>query len=358
MSETIMTEELLEAAILGGAVLGGGGGGAMRKGRANGKEALSLGTLRLVDIDDVAPGATLVTGSAVGAPAATEAQALPKDYVRVVDLLSENGCPKPEGFIPNECGGSSITNGWAPAALLGLPVVDALCNGRAHPTGTMGSMGLHKDPKYVSRQAAAGGNPDKGLYLELYVSGKLDVVAPLIRAAADRAGGLVAVARNPVEASYVKKYGAPGALRQAIELGLRMKKAGESAPQAMVEAAAEFLGGQIVARAAVSELELTTQGGFDSGRVVVEDCEATFWNEFMTLERGGKRLGTFPDLIMTFDAAGGLPVTTAELKKGQEVYLLLVSASRLILGEGMRCKDLLESIEPIVGRKILEYINI
>jgi DUF917 family protein len=355
MSETIMTEELMEAAILGGAVLGGGGGGSMNKGRTNGKEALSLGTLRLVDIDDVSPNATLVTGSAVGAPAATEAQVLPKDYVRTVDLLSENGCPKPEGFIPNECGGSSITNGWVPAALLGLPVVDALCNGRAHPTGTMGSMGLHKDPGYVSRQAAAGGNPSKGLYLELFVAGKLDVVAPLIRAAADRAGGLVAVARNPVEASYAKKYGAPGALRQAIDLGQVMM---EKTPEAVVEAAAEFLGGQVVARAPVSELELTTRGGFDRGRIVVGNFETTFWNEFMTLERNGERLGTFPDLIMTFDASNGLPVTTAELKKGQEVYLLLVPASRLILGEGMRCKDLLEGIESIIGKKILEYVNI
>ena len=346
----------MEAALLGGAVLGGGGGGSMEKGRANGKEALSLGTLRLVDIDDVPPNATLVTGSAVGAPAATEAQALPKDYVRAVDLLAENGSPKPEGFIPNECGGSSITNGWVPAALLNLPVVDALCNGRAHPTGIMGSMGLHKDPEYVSRQTAVGGNPSKGLYLELYVAGKLNTVAPLIRAAADRAGGLVAVARNPVEASYAKKHGAPGALRQAIELGQTMQA--EKDPQARVEAAAKFLGGQLVTRASVSELELTTRGGFDSGRIVLGDFETTFWNEFMTLERSGKRLGTFPDLIMTFDVSNGLPVTTAELKKRQEVYLLLVPASRLILGEGMRCKDLLEAIEPVIDRKILEYVNI
>ena len=359
MSETIVTEDLLEAAILGGAVLGGGGGGSMKKGRVNGKEALSLGsTLRLVDIDDVDPDATLVTGSAVGAPAALEAQALPKDYVRTVELLSENGSPKPEGFIPNECGGSSITNGWLPAALSGLPVVDALCNGRAHPTGTMGSMGLHKDPEYISRQSAAGGNPAKGLYLELYAAGKLDVVAPLIRAAADRAGGLVAVARNPVKASYAKKYGAPGALRQAIELGRKMKA--QKAPQAVVEAAAEFLGGRIVTRAPVSALELTTRGGFDTGRVVVGDCETTFWNEFMTLEQNqnGRRLGTFPDLIMTFDASNGLPVTTAELKKAQDVYLLLAPASRLVLGEGMRCRDLLADIEPVVGKKILEYVNI
>jgi DUF917 family protein len=78
----------------------------------------------------------------------------------------------------------------------------------------------------------------------------------------------------------------------------------------------------------------------------------------MTLERRGERLGTFPDLIMTFDASNGLPVTTAELKRGQEVYLLLAAASRLILGEGMRCKDLLAAIEPVVGKKILEYVNV
>jgi DUF917 family protein len=223
-------------------------------------------------------------------------------------------------------------------------------------------MGLHKNPDYVSRQSAVGGNPAKGLYLELYVAGKLDVAAPLIRAAADRAGGLVAVARNPVEASYAKKYGAPGSLRQAIKLGQKMKKAEAEATkgeigQAIVEAAAEFLGGQILAHAPVSELELVTRGGFDSGRIVIGDVETTFWNEFMTLERGGKRLGTFPDLIMTFDASNGTPVTTAELRKGQDVFLLSVPATRLILGEGMRSRELLAAIEPIVGKKIVEYVT-
>ena len=357
MSELIITKESAENAILGGAVLGGGGGGSIAKGRHNILEALSLGTVRLVDVDDVAPETILITGSAVGAPAATEAQALPKDYVRVVEILMENGCPKPGGFIPNECGGSSITNGWVPAALMGLPVVDALCNGRAHPTGTMGSMGLHRDRDYVSRQAAAGGNPDKGLYLELHVAGKLDVVAPLVRAAADRAGGLVAVARNPVEAGFAKKNGACGALKQAIALGGKMAAAASGGGEAVVSAAVDFLGGSIVERGTVSELELVTHGGFDSGRIVIGAFETTFWNEFMTLERGGERLGTFPDLIMTLNAADGYPVTTAELRQGQDVFLIHVPAKKLLLGEGMRCMDLMATIEPIVGKKIVEYIG-
>jgi DUF917 family protein len=240
---------------------------------------------------------------------------------------------------------------------MGLPVIDALCTGRAHPTGTMGSMGLHRESAYVSQQAAAGGNPAKGLYLELYAAGKLDNIAPLIRAAADRAGGLVAVARNPVKASYVKQHGAPGALKQAIELGRRMKTVTSRGGDAAALAAAEFLGGRVVIRGTVSELELVTRGGFDTGRINIAGYETTFWNEFMTLEQGGKRLGTFPDLIMTLNAQDGMPVTTAGLKKGQEVMLLLVPASRLILGEGMRCRDLMEAIEPVVNKKIVEYLS-
>lgn len=357
MSELIITRELAEAAVLGGALLGGGGGGSMEKGLKNVAEALAAGALRLVDIDDIDPETILITGSAVGAPAAKAAQALPRDYVRAVEILMDNGAPRPGGFIPNECGGSSITNGWVPAALMGLPVVDAPCNGRAHPTGAMGSMGLHLDPDYVSRQAAAGGDPKLGLYLELYAAGKLDAVAPLIRTAADRAGGLVAVARNPVKASYAKRYGAPGALKQAIKLGEIMRSAMPSGGQSVAEAAAEFLGGRAAGRGTVTELELVTRGGFDSGRIVAGGMETTFWNEFMTLEEGGKRLATFPDLIMTLDS-GGMPVTTAELKKGQEVFMIIVPAGNLILGEGMRCRDLLESVEPVVGKSVLEYVNI
>jgi len=357
MSEMMITREVAEAALLGGAVLGGGGGGSMAKGRLNVEEALSAGPLRLVDIDDVPPDAVLVTGSAVGAPAAVEAQVAPKDYMRVVEMLIANGCPKPGGFIPNECGGSSITNGWIPAALMGLPVVDALCNGRAHPTGTMGSMGLHRDPSYVSRQAAAGGAPEKGLYLEMYVSGKLEMTASMIRTAADKTGGLVAVARNPVEAAFAKQYGACGALKQAVRLGRRMMEASSRGGGNVVSEAVDFLGGTVVARGEVTELEIVTRGGFDTGRIVIGDCETTFWNEFMTLERGTERIGTFPDLIMTLNAADGLPVTTAELRKGQDVFLIHVPAEKLLLGEGMRCLDLMRSIESVVGKEIVRYIK-
>ena len=68
--------------------------------------------------------------------------------------------------------------------------------------------------------------------------------------AADKAGGLVAVARNPVTASFAAQYGAPKSLKMAIELGRRMQEAESGGGEAVAGAAVSFLGGSIVTRAA------------------------------------------------------------------------------------------------------------
>ena len=198
--------------------------GKLEKGRLNLKGALGAGKVVLADIDDIAPDAVLVTGSAVGAP-----PRLRPGWSRGLrqgggDTERERR-PRPGGFHPQRVRRKLHHQRVGPGGPHGLPVVDALCNGRAHPTGTMGSMGLHRDPAYVSRQAAAGGDRDKGMYLEIHAAGGLAAASSMVRAAADRAGGLVAVARNPVKASYVKKYGACGSLARAMELGKRMKEA-------------------------------------------------------------------------------------------------------------------------------------
>jgi hypothetical protein len=91
------------------------------------------------------------------------------------------------GLISNECGGTATTNAWLQAASLGLPVVDAPCNGRADPTGMMGSMGLHAQAGYVSQQAAAGRDAGAGRYVEMSVSGSLETTSGLVRQAAVRA---------------------------------------------------------------------------------------------------------------------------------------------------------------------------
>lgn len=351
-----LDKEILKYALVGGTILGGGGGGSIELGKESGSIALDYGDLRLVDISEVPDNTLIVTASAVGAPAAVDKYVKPRDYVRTIEILEENTGLKIGGIITNENGGAATINGWIQAAILNIPLIDAPCNGRAHPTGTMGSMGLNNVPEFVSYQAYAGGNPELGNRIEGFVSGNIFKASTMVRQAAVQAGGLVAVARNIVDAKYVRKNGAVKGISHAIETGKRFYKGLETCSNSAIEAVVEFLNGEIVAEGLVSEFELVTKGGFDVGRVVVEGAEMTFWNEYMTLERGNERLYTFPDLIMSFDRTSGMPITTAEIKKDIDIVIIGTKKENLKLGAGMYDMKLLKEIEPIVNKEILKYI--
>lgn len=357
MSKTVITERMVEAAVWGGATLGGGGGGAMKDGLETGLLAVRMGEVVLRDIDTMKPQDTLLTVSAVGAPAAKERYVRPADFVRAVTLFKERFGTVPAGIITNECGGNATINGWLQSATLGLPLIDAPCNGRAHPTGIMGSMGL--TPSYVSQQTAVGGNPSTGKYLEVAVSANLETAAGMVRQASVQAGGLVAVARNPVTAEYARANAAPGAIAQSIGLGEAMLAANEKGTSAAF-AAAEFLQGEILLNGKVSSVSLVTKGGFDVGIVLVDGAqgrvELTFWNEYMTAEIDGQRLATFPDLIATLSAKDGKPLSTADIVVGQDVAILVASREKLILGAGMRDKSLFTVAEQAVEREIISYV--
>lgn len=355
MANLELTKELLEAAVLGGCVLGGGGGGSMEKGRSTARLGLELRAVTLIDPEDMDDNEVLINVSNVGAPSAKNAYVEPMDNAKVVTMLCDSMGIKAGGIITNEAGGSATVNGWLQCAILGLPLVDAPCNGRAHPTGIMGSMGLHRVPDYISFQAAAGGKKENGRHVEMVVSGDMNRVAKLVREAAVQADGLVAVARNPVTCDYAKTHGACGAVRQAIELGQAMLKAQPEGGDAVLQAICDFLGGQIVAKGEISHLELKCSGGFDTGIVQVGHHLLTFWNEYMTLEQDGTRLGTFPDLIMTLDGKTGLPVTSAEVVQGQEIAILLVPKENIKLGDGMKDPELFKGCGEAVGKDIISY---
>ncbi|USG65531.1 DUF917 family protein [Brevibacillus ruminantium] len=351
MSKILLDERMMEAAVYGGAVLGGGGGGWIEDGLQIGRLALEVGQPVLVSDDEMADDDLLVTVSLVGAPAAKDKFLKPIHYVRALELLSEKLKKPLSGIHTNENGAGTTVNGWFQAAVTGLPIVDLPCNGRAHPTGTMGSLNLHELPDYVSHQAAAGGKGER--YVEMSISSTIEKAASMIRKVSVEAGGLVAVARNPVTVSYARANGAPGGIRQAIEVGeALLGNKGEAA----IEAVCAKLGGRVVAEGEVRECSLETTGGFDVGRVIVGNTEMTFWNEYMTLEQDGKRLATFPDLIMTLDARTARPIVTAAIESGQAVAVIHVPADKLILSATMRNKGLLKPIEDVIGKEILPYL--
>lgn len=349
MTRIRLDNRTMEYAVYGGAVLGGGGGGWIEDGLEIGRLALEVGEPELLTPDELDDADLLITVALVGAPGAKEKYVKPIHYARALDIVAKQIGKPIQGIMTNENGAGTTVNGWFQSALTGIPVVDLPCNGRAHPTGTMGAMNLTELAGYVSHQGAAGGQGAR--YIELCVSGSLDKAASMVRTASVEAGGLVAVARNPVTVGYAKKHGAPGAIRQAIEIGeALLSHQGEWA----IDAVVKRLGGSVAAIGAVTEFRIETAGGFDVGTVVIENCcELTFWNEYMTLELEGRRLATFPDLIMTLDAATARPVVSAAIAKGQRLAVITAPRQSLILSSTMRNEALLKPIEEAIGKPVL-----
>ncbi len=346
----------LDAAVLGGALLGGGGGGTIAEGRRLGQAALAAGTPTLVTLDDLDPEALVATVSLVGAPAASDAHVAPSDHLRALELLRAMLDVPLAGLTGSENGGAATVNGWVQSAATGLPIVDAPADGRAHPTGDLGGLGLDQVADYVSVQAAVGGSQSHGRHVEVQLRAPLAAANQLVRAAAVAAGGLVAVARNPVRAAYLEAHAAVGAVTHALALGRRLQDALPNGPRAVAEAACRLLDGAIVTEGPVSRLERRTEAGFDVGWATVADVELTIWNEYLTLDRAGTRLATFPDLIATLDAHTGLPLTSAEIETGREVMVLTAPARALKLGAGLRIPDHYRPLERAVGRDLVRYV--
>lgn len=349
----------IEAAVLGGAVFGGGGGGWIEEGRSLGRIALTKGFREILPLDALPDEAVLLTVSAVGAPSAGSGLLAPEDYVRAVELFKEKTGSEIDGLISSEVGALGVVNGWVQSAALRIPVVDAPCNGRAHPLGLMGSMGLHRQEDYLSRQAAVGGNREAGNRVEVFFEGSLAGVSSKVREAAIKAGGMVAIARNPVSAGHVRRNGAPGAIGKAIDLGKVLLKNMESGPKLTYKKIYDHLGVDFIVKGKVDHILLERESGLDVGMVRLKtrnfSYELTFWNEYMTLERDGIRLATFPDLIMTFESQTAWPLISAQVREGSELVVIVVLSEQLILGASMRDIELLRRVEKAVGKDILIY---
>ncbi len=349
-----MTKDLALSAIYGGWLLGGGGGGSLQGGLEVIDAVMKNGGFSVCTVDELREDATVVTGSLVGSPASGTGGPAEAGCLRAYRLFRSNTGLTIGALISNESGAQSITNGWIAAAVNGLPVIDAACNGRAHPTGIMGAMELHKKPGYVTVQAAAGGHI--GHELDIFTKGSIADTSALVRSTAAAAKGMVQVLRNPIDAAYVRDNAAIGTLSMCIALG-KIVRAHENDPDGMVKALSQQAGLQLLAQGALHGFTMTSEGGFDVGSAAIGDgYEITFWNEYMTVEKSGRRLATFPDLIHLLDAKTGLPVCSAAIKEGMDVMLVCIPRKKLLLGSTMFDPDLFEACEKAVKKPIIESV--
>ncbi len=356
----ILTMDDVEAAIRGGSVFAAGGGGWADHGRMLGTAAVNAGQPELVSMDEVADDAYIATAAAIGAPAGmTEWQMLGVDYVKAVEILQEALGAPIYGLMIGQNGMSSTMNAWLPGALLGTKVVDAVGDLRAHPTGDMGSIGMAASPE-PTIQTAVGGHRASNSYIELVVRGATAKVSPVLRKAADMAGGFIASCRNPVRASYVKRNAALGGISRALALGHAIMAAEQKGGRAVIEAICATTSGTILGEGKVTRKAVKyTEAAFDIGTITIRagkrDLVLHVMNEYMAVEDGeGKRLATFPDVITTLDA-DGKPVSVGHLREGMTLSVFHIAKAHLPLSASVKDPTVYPVCEAALGIPIAQY---
>lgn len=337
----------LEAAILGGLLLSSGGSGMASSARHRklGEEALERGRVALVAIEEFADDEDILVSTAVGAPGAASgpegARTEPQDAIDAANALIQASGAVVNGVMPGHVPGMYA---WTIAAALNIPLADAATNGRAHPTQKMGGMGLASNAKHLVWQAASAAG------LRAVVHGNMVKTSNVMRAAAVQNGGLMNAVRGPFQAGFVRKHGAPRSITFCLELG-------EALLKNRLKGAVDFLKGSVLVEGTVAENNVVYREGFDVGTLRVGDVTLGVYNEYMTAERDGKRVATFPDFLGSIDPQSGEPLAISELKPGRRVAIVYSSRDNIPLGAGVFDPAVYPEVEAAMGLRLYEYIE-
>lgn len=344
----------VEAAIVGGLLLsaGGSGGSGLGRNRAIGEMALTLSGVDLAGADELGDQALVMVASGIGAPASSRPRTEPRHAVESARRLAREIGGTVAAVMPAHVPG---LNAWLVASELGIALLDAATNGRGHPTARLGSMGLAQQHDTSIIQVGVGGRRGESS-LTVVAKGNFSATSEIMRAAAAANGGLVLASRGPITVDHIRRHGAVGALTTQFELGRAML----AAPRGTAaETAARFLRGEVLAEGRVISNSVAFDGAFDVGCVQIDGGEPVslgVCNEYMTAERAGKRLYTFPDLIATIDPATGLGLEVSELVPGREAAVIVANRQGLPLGAGVLEAGAYEEIEQAMGTELRSYV--
>ena len=344
--------------VYGGSVLGGGGGGTIEGGLAAGRKALAQGTPHLVRLAELAPNATIATLSIVGGVTGMSSnRGHQLRHGKALRRLREVSGRSPRALISSEVGPRAVTYGWLESAGSGIPVADAPCNGRAHPLGLMGSLGLHSRPNHITSTVAIGDISGDHVSVELVLRSSVIAASRIVRQTAASVGIPLVVARNPLPASYVARHAAVGGLRYAEQVGRIVQDEAIHGLSQLLQRLSRWMGGRVLCEGRVSSAVLAEKRGFTIGHIVIigsagEECCIAVCNEYLTFQRDGVVLAAFPDLITVFDAQNTLPLCSAEVSTGKQVAVFAVPRTHLHLGSTMKDVALLRPLERLLNIRL------
>src|SRR5438270_3788082 len=140
----------IESLAIGAWILGTGGGGSPYLALLNMRKLYRDGVIvRLMDPMDLADDDLVAIVSNMGAPLVGQERLTdPRTIERAVRMMEEYLDRRFTAVLSLEIGGGNSIKPFMAAAMLGLPVVDGDCMGRAFPEAQMTSFAIHDLPMY------------------------------------------------------------------------------------------------------------------------------------------------------------------------------------------------------------------
>jgi hypothetical protein len=221
----------------------------------------------------------------------------------------------------------------------------------------MGSLGLHRRLSYVTTAIGIGGTPTTHNWVILTLRTSAIKASKMIRDTAATSGIPLAVARNTLPASYVKRHAAIGGLKYAAQVGrILLLEISRGLPH-LLQRLSHHMGGRILSQGRVTSATLTDTHGFTIGQILIsdqrgEDYQVAVCNEYLAFQQKELSVAAFPDLITLFDFDSSLPLASSEVKPGMRVAVLGVPRVRLRLGSTMKDEALLRPIERLLKVKL------
>ena len=318
-------EDNLESIAVGAGILGTGGGGNPYIGQLRARQAIrERGPVTVLDAEELPEDSQVICVGGIGAPTVGIEKVRDLQSLYALQAIEEFTGKKATALISNEIGGSNSVEPLIPAAMTGLPVVDADGMGRAFPEFQMKTFFVYGVPWCPMAIADEKGNT-------VIIP---ETISPawaerLARAITVQMGCVACYAIAPMTAEQVRRTAVLNTLSLARNLGDAVKEARLQSEDCL-SAILSICPGKILFTGKIADVDRRTTAGFARGRLSVEGLgdnngerlAIEFQNENLIARRDGQVICTVPDLICVVDSETGEPVTTELLRYGLRVTVL------------------------------------